>query len=156
MMIEKFLKWIGLIIALIGLILGVLDLKGVFSHLDREHMVQLILSTGRVASSSPGFSDFIKKFPPPKGWKESDITGLAPSTLIQSGGVVTPIGPLIYVGVGKQTRRVANFDDLVEWSQESSYPWISWIVTAVGWFICGIGLVLESFGKKKRLKVQVL
>ena len=150
-MIAKFLKWLGLIIALIGLFLGLLDLIGFFSHPDRENMVQTIRSKGRVPSSNPAFSDFIKKYPPPKGWKETDITGLAPSTSIKSGGVVTPTGPLIYVGIGKQTRQVATFDDIVEWSQESSYPWISWIVTAVGWLICGIGLAIESFGSKKSL-----
>ena len=149
MMIAKFLKWLGLIIALIGLFLGLLDLIGVFSHPDRENMVQVIRSKGTVPSSNPAFSDFIKKYPPPKGWKETDITGLGPSSSIKSGGVVTPTGPLIYVGIGKQTRRVATFDDIVEWSQESSYPWISWIVTAVGWLICGIGLAIESFGSKK-------
>jgi len=67
-MIAKFLKWLGLIIALIGLFLGLLDLIGFFSHPDRENMVQTIRSKGRVPSSNPAFSDFIKKYEDPEGY----------------------------------------------------------------------------------------
>ena len=155
MKLEKVLKWVGLVIALIGLLLGLLDLKGFFSHPDRDQMVQAILRKGQISSTQPAFSDFLKKFPPPKDWGKKDITGLAPSSFIQSGGVVTPTGPLIYVGVGKQTGRIATFNDIVEWSKESSYPWLSWIITSTGWFICAIGLILESFEKRKR-KINLL
>ena len=77
-------------------------------------MVESIRIKGRISTNQPGFSDFLKKFPPPDNWEEKDITGIAPSTFQKSGGIVTPIGPLIYLGKGKQTRRIATFNDLAE------------------------------------------
>jgi len=150
MELKKIIKWLGLVIALLGLLFGFLNLQGYFSHPEREQMVQSILRDGKATSNQPAFSDFLKKFPPPPNWSEKDIIGISPSTLIKSGGVVTPTGPLIYVGIGKQTGPITTFYDLVKWSKESTYPWASWIITCAGWLICLIGLIIESFEKKKQ------
>jgi len=75
---------------------------------------------------------------------------------MKSGGVVTPVGPLIYVGQGKQkTKSIATFQELIEWSQESSYPYLSWIVTAVGWFICASGVILEMSERSDKVKASI-
>jgi hypothetical protein len=147
--LEKTLKWIGLVITFIGLLLGYLDLKGFFSHPDRVQMVQAILKNGKAESDQAAFPDFLKEYPPPINWQKGDIKGIAPLTSIRSGGVVTATGPLIYFGVGKQTGRITTFKDLEEWANKSSYPWVSWVTTVVGWLICALGLILESFEKKE-------
>ena len=110
----NFLKVLGLVVALGGLILGVLDLTGAFSHPDRELMIQEIRNNGKAPASTPAFRDFLRRFPPPDGWTEADITGVSPSAFTKSAGGVTPNGPLIYLGHGKQTRRIATFEDLIE------------------------------------------
>lgn len=140
---RKFLKVFGLIVALVGLVLGALDLSGFFAHPDREFMVELICEKGRAPSDTPAFGEFLERFPPPCDWSEADITGVAPLSFINSGGTVTPTGPVIYVGKGKQTKGIVTFHELVDWSHQSSYCWTSWVVTGVGWLICATGVVLE-------------
>ena len=140
------LKFLGLIIAFIGLMIGLFDLTGSFSHPNRELIVQLILQKGLVPHGTLGFEEFLTKFPPPDGWTRSEITGISPLSMISSGGVVTPTGPLIYVGHGKRTTEITTVQAAVEWSQESSYPWASWVITTVGWVVCACGIFLEQRG----------
>jgi hypothetical protein len=140
----KILTIIGAIIAFVGIVISLLDLFGVFANKDRLSLIEEIRKTGVADKKTAGFDQFLKAFPPPDGWELKDIKGIGPLSLIKSGGRITPTGPIIYTGYGKQTGRIVDFDGFVEWAKHTPYPWISWGITFLGWLIVVLGIFLEN------------
>ena len=142
-MLSYATKVIGLVIALAGLLLGLANLLGAFSHPERMTIVELIRSSGSVPAELPAFSQVLKRFPPPNGCARQDINALAPTTSIRSGGRNMPIGPLRYSGC-PGSPPVGSFDSLVAWAAETSYPWAAWLISLCGWLIVLAGVLAEK------------
>lgn len=135
---------VGAIISLIGLTAGLLYLCGIFAHHNRLKIVDELTKTGFVSKDAPGFNEFLKDFPPPNGWELKDIKGIGPISQIASGGKVTPIGPIIYLGYGKQTKSIVDFEKAIQWAKYSFHPWISWVITFVGWVVVVMGICMDN------------
>jgi hypothetical protein len=140
-------KIIGLVIIFVGLMVGLANLIGWFSHPDREELVESIRHRGVALSDMKAFDDLMKEFPPLRNWKKSDIKGIRTSSSVSSGGLVIPIGPIQYFTHSNQEKKCAGFDQIIEWSKESSYPWVSWVITAFGFILTLIGYGIERRSK---------
>ncbi len=140
---RTYLKVGGLVVGLLGLLAGLANLLGFFSHPNRETMVDMIRSKGEIPATAPGFPELLRAFPPPEGVRTEHIAGIGPTTHLSSGGYVTPTGPLAYFNGNEErgyTRPILTFDELEGWAASSGYPWLAWIISAAGWMVLAVGI----------------
>ena len=137
----KNLKVIGLSIVFIGLVIGLGNLLGWFTHTERLDMVELIRTKGSIPVTTPGFRELIRTYPPRSPEKTIAIIRLGPTTSISSGGYVTLTGPLAYYDVkNNRTLPALTFDELEQWATASSYPWLIWVISAIGFVVTAVGV----------------
>lgn len=144
------IKIIGLFIIYIGLLAGLGNILGWFRHPERMEITNLILTKGSVPSSATGFSELISSFPPSNLFNGKKIVRLGVSSMISNGGLITPFGPLkYYYADGISSHSILTFEELKQWSIESSYQWLAWVISAVGFLVTGIGIVIDWRQKQK-------
>jgi hypothetical protein len=135
------LKVIGLSIVFIGLIAGLGNQLGWFTHSERLEMVKLIQAEGSIPATATGFMELLHAYPPPSSVNKDAIVRLGTTTSLRSGGYVTPTGPLAYYNINNnRTPLILTFDELKKWATASSYPWFAWVVSAIGFVVTGIGV----------------
>ncbi len=135
------LKVIGLSIVFIGLVAGLGDLLGWFTHSERLEMVKLIRTEGSIPVTATGFADLLHAYPPPSIVNKVAVVRLGPTTFFESGGYVTPTGPLAYFDVNNsRTLPILTFDELEKWATASSYPWLVWVISTIGFVVIAIGV----------------
>ena len=141
MKVLKNLKVIGLSIVFIGLVIGLGNLLGWFTHTERLEMVELIRTKGTIPVTTAGFIELLRAYPPRSPVNTIAIIRLGPTTSIRSGGYVTPTGPLAYYDVNNhRTPPILTFDELEQWATASSYPWITWVISAIGFLVTAVGV----------------
>jgi hypothetical protein len=137
------LKVIGLSIVFIGLVAGLGNLLGWFTHSERLEMVRLIRTKESIPVTTTGFAELLHTYPPPPSTVNKDaVVRLGPITSIRSIGYVTPLAPLAYFDVNNnRTPPILTFDELEKWATASSYPWLAWVISAIGFVVTAIGVV---------------
>ena len=141
MKVLKNLKVIGLSIVFIGLVTGLGNLLGWFTHTERLEMVELIRTKGTIPVTTAGFTELLRAYPPPSTVNTAAIIRLGPTTALRSGGYVTPTGPLAYYDVNNhRTPPILTFDELEQWATVSSYPWLTWVISAIGFVVTAVGV----------------
>jgi hypothetical protein len=135
------LKVIGLAIVFIGLVAGLGNLLGWFTHSERFEMVKMIRTGGSIPVTATGFADLLHAYPPPSTVNKAAVARLSLTTSIRSGGYVTPTGPLAYYDVNNsRIAPILTFDELEKWATASSYPWLAWVISTIGFIVTTIGV----------------
>ncbi|KAB2891596.1 MAG: hypothetical protein F9K32_03635 [Desulfobulbaceae bacterium] len=154
----KKIEIIGIAIIFIGLLIGLGDLLGWFEHPERSAMVKMIERNGEIPSSAPNFEELLSSFPPESIVDISIIVKMRPTSGFMSqlkaegldenfGEYWNPVGPLVYCNDNnKCTRPIITFEELKEWSKSSIYPWLSWILSAIGFIVTLTGTILAGRG----------
>ncbi|TFB09861.1 hypothetical protein E3V36_05540 [Candidatus Marinimicrobia bacterium MT.SAG.2] len=143
---------IGLSTIFIGLLAGLGNLLAWFEHPERMEIVNLILTKGSVPSSTAGFLDLYSSFPPTNNFNENIIVRLGVGSSMSSGGYFTPVGPLKYFAANDiYSQSILTFEELKQWATGSSYPWLAWAISAIGFFVTGIGIVIDI--RQKNLNI---
>ena len=144
MKLFKNLTFIGLLILFVGLVSGLGNLLGWFTHTERLEMVNLIRTDGSIPATATGFSELLEAYPPPSTINANAIIRIGTTTSLRSGGYVTPTGPLAYYDANNHhTLPILTFDELVKWATASSYSWVSWVISAIGFFVTMIGFAID-------------
>ncbi len=134
------LKVIGLSIIFIGLVAGLGNLLGWFTHSERLEMVKLIRTEGSIPVTATGFVDLLHAYPPPSIVNKDAVVRLGTTTAFESGGYVIPTGPLVYYNVNnRSTLQILTFNELEKWATASSYPWLAWVISTIGFVVTAIG-----------------
>ena len=150
MKVLKHLKVIGLSIVFIGIVTGLGNLLGWFTHTERLEMVELIRTKGSIPVTTAGFRELVRAYPPRSPVKTIVIIRLGPTTAISSGGYVTPTGPLAYYDVNNhRTLPALTFNELEQWSTASYYPWLAWVVSAIGFVTTVVGVANDLRRRKQ-------
>lgn len=138
-----FLKLLGVAIGFLGIVAAFADLLGYFTDAEKVAFAELVMrSKDVVPRSTRGFEKFIRAFPPPDGIDPDTVTHIA-DKLLRIGSESNVGSTVAYVVNGKRTSSVARFDEVREWASNSSYRWISWIITAFGWFMVAVVTVSD-------------
>lgn len=144
--ISTFLKITGIAAIAIGLILEFTDLKGYLKDKKRTEILNWVLySNSGMPIEQPEAKVFMKKFPPPSGEKEENLTHLTKSVMkYEVGGILNASVNYMRKDTSR-TSHVATLEEIRSWTNETPYPWISWWITLVGF----IELVGNFFIEKK-------
>lgn len=144
------LKLTGIITIGIGLILGFTDLKGYLKNKHRIEIINWVLNSNTGMSlEQPAAKEFMKKFPPPSGEKEKNLTHLTKSVMKYEIGGISSASVNYMRKDTYRTSHVATLEEIRNWANETPYPWISWWITLVG-FVALIG----DFIIEKKIKIS--
>ena len=127
------LKITGLCVLGVGVFLQLADLLGWLRHEDRQIFLRWALqSRGGLPISDPGAQAFVARFPPPEGTWVSEITQVAKESYkLPNGPALEVLFSYMRIG-GSKTSYVATLPEVREWASESWYPWLSWVLSCVG------------------------
>ena len=142
----RTLKIIGFAIGLLGLVAVLLDQYGVFQNKEKICLAALIRDSNRVPRDSPGFDSFVARFPPPSNIRAEEVDFILMSRVQWADGFPAYIS-VSYEARGTPTKRVASFDDVRRWSEETPYSWIGLTIAFTGWLV---GVVSEVLSRKKQ------
>lgn len=97
----------------------------------------------------PAAKEFMKKFPPPPGEKKENLTHLTKSVMkYEIGGTLNASVNYMRKDMSR-TSHVATLEEIRYWTDETPYPWISWLITLVGFIE-----LLGDFFIEKKLKTS--
>ena len=89
--------------------------------------------------------EFMKKFPPPSGETEKNLTHLTKSVMqYEIGGILNASVNYMRKDTSR-TSHIATLEEIRKWANETPYPWISWWITLFGF----IGLIGNFIIEKK-------
>jgi hypothetical protein len=117
---KRKLKTIGLVVMLIGLLVGLLNLRGCLVDPEKVRFGELMVTSDELPRSTPGFTKFIRAFSPPSGFVRESITAIVTYRL-QSPEGYNVFGNVSYVAGVKHSGPVATFDQIRTWSVETNY-----------------------------------
>ena len=148
--LQSFLKITGLLALALGVCLGLADLVGWLRYSDRDAFLQwAIYEESGLPIETLAAQAFVRRFPPPDTVDISTITHVTKWRLRLDGGLALDAAFNYGRREGSRTEYVATLGDVREWAAESSYPWLSWVLTLVG-FIEVLGSeAIEWRGKRK-------
>lgn len=148
--ILNILEIIGIIVLALGLILGFANLKGWFNNKNRiEFLNWALTSDSGISIELPAAKEFIKAFPPPEGEQLNNLTHLTKDKLnFESGGTINI--SINYMRKDfSRTTHVATLSDIRTWTSETSYPWISWWLTLIGFLTFFISWCIKKILKSR-------
>lgn len=131
--LELTLRLTGIAVLGVGVLTGFADLKGWLRDGDREAFLQWALqsSVGMPIGQSSAQA-FMKRFPPPEDARISDITHITKQVERPERGPVLQAAFNYMHSDHSRTAYVATLADVREWAAESPYPWVSWLLTVIG------------------------
>jgi hypothetical protein len=91
----------------------------------------------------PAAREFMRKFPPPKDARVNEITNVTKQTIKSLGGPPMSASINYMHRDGTRTTYVATLEQVREWANESSYPWVAWVVTVIGFIPTLLGTFLS-------------
>ena len=131
--IEWILKVTGVIVLGIGVLIGFANLMGWLRYDDREAFLHWALeSQTGLSIAGPAGQAFMKRFPPPEGARSELITHITKMVVRAENGPVMQASFNYMHSDHSRTSFVATLADVREWAAESPYPWLSWVLMAVG------------------------
>ena len=148
--LRVFLKLTGLVILGIGVILGYANLQEWFRRPDRQAFVQWVLEsqTGMPAQEAAARA-FMRRFPPPEHSRPEEITHITKHVVRpQNGGVLQASVNYMHKDHSRTTY-VATLPEIREWAAETSYGWLAWALTLLGFLEVLASAVLEWREKSK-------
>lgn len=148
--LETLLTVVGLIVLAAGVVLGYADLRGSLRYPEREAFVRWATEedVGLPIESSAAQA-FIKHFPPPGGEEIESLTHVTKWKTQLEGGPVLDASFNYMRRDQSRTQYVATLSDVRGWASESRYPWLSWLLTAVGFIVVLASEVVEWDNERK-------
>ena len=130
---KKALKIIGLLILASGIILNLANLNGMLKDKDRAEMLRWAMESKKgIPIENKAAKLFFKNFPPPQDRVE-DLTHVTKTVVRQPGGGLPMMVCINYMhSDGTRTGCVASIEELRDWSNETPYPWLAWLLTLFG------------------------
>ena len=130
---KKPIQISGLIIMAIGIFIGFGNLRGWFKKTDRVEFLRWVIEEpAGMPIDAPAAREFMSKFPPPKDARVNEITHVTKQTIKSAGGPPMSASINYMHRDGTRTIYVATLEQVREWASESSYPWVAWVVTVIG------------------------
>lgn len=141
--IEWYIKVTGLIILALGVSIGFADLMGWFEDTDRQAFLNwLYESRSGLAIETPAAQAFIKDFPPPGNSSPFEITHITKLVRRLENGLISETQINFMYSDHSRSDYVATLNDVKAWAEKTSFPWFSWVITLVGFFVvCGSTLI---------------
>ena len=132
-----------------GVVVGYLDLSGRFLDQDKQAFLQWVLTPGvGLPVSTPAAKKFMIAFPPPADSNLSEITHVTKSVMTVEKGPVQSASINYMHRDGSRTSFVAALDDVRQWAQQTSYPFIAWLLSLIGFAEVLLGFLIERYKAK--------
>ena len=157
--ISSLLKVFIRMVAVIGVIISLWNLKGCFIDKNRQFIYEQLLSENskyRVSIETPGVDKFLEEYYYPKissDMRSQTIKGLV--LLWVAIGNNPPMSGTVHVEFknGGRTTSLCRLDELKQWSTETPfYAWLGWWLLATSVFA---EIIIDIFNfRKKKFKVQ--
>ena len=131
--VERLLKVTGLAALGLGVVFGFGDLKGWLQHSDRQAFLEwAVRQESGLPIQHPAARAFIRRFPPLRLDDREAVTHVTKwKTRIENGPTLDAAFNYMRPDQSR-TEYVATLPEVRVWAAESSYPWLSWIFTFVG------------------------
>jgi hypothetical protein len=131
--VERVLNVTGMIALGLGVVFGFGDLKGWFRHADRQAFLQWALhQESGLPIHDLAAQAFMGGFPPPSPSDLEIVTHVTKWKMRVEGRPVLEAAFKYMRSDQSRTEYVATLPQVREWATESSYPWLSWILTVIG------------------------
>lgn len=139
------MKISGLIILLFGVILGYLDITGIFVSKEKEAFLSWVLTSKTGLSvTEPAAKVFMKDYPPPKSNNAQEITHVTKNTITVVGSKEVLNAGINYMYAnGERTAVVASLDKVREWESKTIYPVVAWVLSLIGLIEMTASFVIE-------------
>lgn len=138
------LKTTGIILVGIGVLLGFLDLIGAFVDQDKEYVITwATTSKSGLSIDHPGARKFLKAFPPTSHEQGKEITHLTKQVIESAPGGAMVISINYMYSDLTRSVYVANLPEVKEWARATSYPWIAWSLSFLGFTEVLVSFVIE-------------
>jgi hypothetical protein len=126
-------KMVGWTISAFGIAIGIGSLLGWFVSDERMDFYNIAMAPSQsIQSTHPALRQFIKDFPPPKGYTSYQLNK---TTLVTANGFAIS-GTLRYINTDtKEEQDVATFEDVRLWAMKTNAGWYSLIVIIIGWIV---------------------
>lgn len=141
------LKFGGLALAFLGLLVTLLDALGKFRDKERLEFARLLKESPQgLPRSTAGFEKFLSAFPPPAGIDKAAIVSTAKDVMQTHDQF--PISITVrYFAAEQRTAPVATYPEVVAWSEKTRQKWWSLVVGGIGWAMVGLAFILEAGAK---------
>ena len=128
--------------------LSLFDLLGWYADSDKVAVLDWAnTSATGLSIEHPGVEKFMERFPPPKS-QDKKVTHLTKQVIKSAlGGNMIVSVNYMYLDTTRSAY-VANLDDIKDWVKETPYPWVAWILSAVGFIEVLSGLIIGNMMKK--------
>ena len=138
------LKTTGIILVGIGALLGFLDLNGAFVDQDKEYVVTWATTfQSGLSIDHPGARKFLKSFPPPSHEQGKEITYLTKQVIGSALGGAMVISINYMYSDLTRSAYVANLPEVKEWARATSYPWVAWLLSFLGFIEVLVSFIIE-------------
>lgn len=137
-------KITGLFILGIGVIIGYGNLRGWFLHPERQEFLKWVLESDvGMPIEHPSARAFMRHFPPLEDARTEEITHVTKNVQrLENGGVL--LASINYMHRDhSRTTYVATLPEIREWAAETTYPWLAWSLTLIGFFVVSATTVLD-------------
>ena len=139
------LKGGGLILALLGLGITLLDALGKFRSRESLEFARLLREDKNgLPRTTPGFESFLSAFPPPAGVSRSAVSHTTKDVIQTHDGFPVSI-TIRYVANNPRTAAVASYAEVTAWAEKTRQKWWSFSVGVVGWLMVASAFLLEAF-----------
>jgi len=133
----------ALIICGLGLLFAYFDITGLFEKSERKAFLNWVLkSDSGLSINEPSARAFMKEFPPPSEVQISKITHIVKWKMNLQNGLPTDAQINYMFADQSRTAYVATLDDVRQWVYETSYPWVAWICSLVGFLVLLINRII--------------
>ena len=133
---RRSLKVIGLVILGFGVITGYGNLRGWFHSTERQEFLRWALESDvGMAIEHPSAQAFIRRFPPPENARPEEITHVTKNVVRMSSGEVLQASFNYMHRDHSRTTDVATLREIQAWVAETTYPWLAWSLTLLGFLV---------------------
>ena len=145
--LRTLFKITGLFILAIGVITGYGNLRGWFLYPERQEFLKWALESDvGMPIEDPSAQAFMRDFPPPEDARPEEITHVTKQVLTPaSGGVREPLWFDYMLRDNSHTSYVVTFAQVRKWAEETSYPWLAWGLTLLGFLVVLATTLFDSY-----------
>ena len=126
----------GLCILGIGVVVGYGNLRGWFLYPERQEFLKWVIeSEVGMPIENPSAQAFMRDFPPPENARTEKIMHVTKwLQRLENGGVNE--AQINYMQRDhSRTKYVATLPEIREWARETTYPWLAWSLTLIGFLV---------------------
>ena len=128
--------------------LSLFDLLGWYTDSDKVSVLNWANTSGAGLSiEHPGAKKFMERFPPPQA-QDKKVTHLTKQVMKSALGGNMLVSVNYMYSDTTRSAYVANLDDIKDWVKETPYPWVAWILSAIGFIEVFSSFIIGMLLKK--------